>query len=173
MWKYCILCDIISTYTVSIGTHTVAEDTTSLGISTIQYVKCDLLIDSTRVQCSQCTDYHKQLHAYLSRLKHASTATTDRTTPDNHFNYRYLTTPEKCDRLQRLHQLQRSINLSTERVMKHKLTQTIEENSVVVDDYTHSDIKEIMIDSTPHVAKCFPENSFERLFWEQQQKPCK
>ena len=54
--------------------------------------------------------------------------------------------------------------------MKRKLTHILEENSVVLDDGTHHNITEIMIDSTPHIAKCFPKNSFKRLFWEQQRK---
>ena len=79
----------------------------------------------------------------------------DRTSPDSHVNCRYLTPPEKCDRLKRLHQLQGSTRVRTDRV-KHKLTHILEENSVVLDDGTHNDITEIMIDSTPHIAKCFP-----------------
>ena len=156
-------------YTLHIGTHTVAQDTTSFGISTIRHVKCDLLIESTRVRCSQCMIYRKALHAYLSRQKSASSGTMDRTAPNSHVNCRYLTTTEKCDRLKRLHQLQRSTRLRTDRV-KRKLTHILEENSVVLDDDTHNDITEVMIDSTPHIAKCFPKNSFQRLFWEQQQK---
>ena len=105
----------------------------------------------------------------LSRQKCASSGTIDRTAPDSHVNCRYLTTPEKCDRLKRLHQLQRSTRLRTDRV-KRKLTHIIEKNSVSLDDGTHNDIKEIMVDSTPHIANWFPKNSFKHLFWEQQRK---
>ena len=154
---------------LSIGTRIVAEDTTSLGVSTIRHVECDMLVESTQARCSQCTNYRKQLHAYLSRQENAASAMIDRTAPDSHVNYRYLTTQEKHDRLQRLHQLQRSTKLQVER-LKRKLTQTIEENSVVLDDSTHRDLQEIKIENTPRVAGSFPENSFERLFWEQQQK---
>ena len=83
-------------------------------------------------------------------------------------NYRFLSTPEKIDHLQRLHSLQRCMKPQLAR-LERKLGQVIEEKEVVADDNIHHDLQEIMEENTPRIT-AFPKNSFERLFWEQQLK---
>ena len=138
-----------------------------LDFPTIRHSDCELLINKSLTRCPKCSTHRKLLHALLSRQQKGFS--TDKTAPDSHVNYRFLTTPEKVDRLQRLHSAHRKTKLQLDRV-KAKLAQAIEEKGVVTDDATHEDLHTIMKENTVDVTKSFPENSFERLFWEQQQK---
>ena len=148
--------------------HAEAEVSMLLGISTIRHPECDLLIECSQTRCSQCTKFRKKLQTYLSRQ--GSTASmTDSTAPDSHVNFRYLSSPEKVQRLQRLHRLQRSTQLQLEK-LKKKLASVIEKGSVEVDEVTHKDLKEIAVETTPCITEAFEENSFQRLFWDQQVK---
>ncbi len=94
---------------------------------------------------------------------------TSKTAPDSHVNYRYLSTPEKVDRLNRLHSLQRQTQLRLHR-MKAKNEQVAEEKGIEVDEATHNDLSDIMKEPSTTVKDAFPVGSFQKLFWEQQQK---
>ena len=147
------------------GTYVVAEESTSFSMTTIRHTKCDLIIESDyiHVRCTQCSTYRKTLQT----LRQANADKCDRTAPDSRVNYRYLSTPEKHNRLQRLHHLQRCTKLKVER-MRQKLALAIKQGSIEVDESTHSDLQEIVTASTQQVTKEFPENSFQHLFWDQQ-----
>ena len=54
-------------------------------------------------RCQKCTGYRDTLHALASRESRRSTTKSDRTDSSNRTNFRYLTTPEKIDRLEGLH----------------------------------------------------------------------
>ena len=114
-----------------------------------------------------CTNNRKGLHALLSRQDRV--IGMDRTAPDSHVNYRFLPSPEKINRLQRIHTLQRSTKLQVVR-LQNRLAQVIEVNGILAHEDTHRDLQEIMKESTSHVTNAFLDNSFEKLFWEQQQK---
>ena len=68
-------------------------------------------------RCQKCTDYRSTLHALASRE-------CRRTKPDrtSHTNYRYLSTPEKLDRLHDLRRENRLAHMKIER-LRAKLTQ--------------------------------------------------
>lgn len=92
-----------------------------------------------------------------------------RTAPDSHVNYRFLSSPEKTERLRCLHTQQRHMRLSQER-LKAKLNKVIEKKGVAVDDEMHTNLQQIMQEKSSDMAQAFPEDSFGRLFWDQQQK---
>ncbi len=136
-------------------------------MTTIRHVTCSLLVESASTRCTQCSRYCKTLLTFQSKLLHQSSQTTDKTAPDSHVNFRYLSTPDKHDCLQRLHHLQRCTKLKVERI-RQKLALAIKEGSVEVDETTHYDLQEIATSKTQEVTKTFPEDSFQHLFWEQQ-----
>ena len=138
-----------------------AEEMTLSGHATIRHGKCEILIDSSQTQCPKCEAHRKGLHSLLSRIENGGN--TDRSAPNSQENYRFLSTPEKIDRLQHLHSLQRCMKLQLAR-LERKLGQVIEEKGVVADDNIHYDLQEIMEENTPRITEAFPENSFERLF---------
>ena len=112
-------------------------------MSTIRHAKCDVLVQSDLVRCLQCSRYRKTLHTYLLRQESPAQSKSDRTAPDSHVNNRYLSTPEKHDRLQHLHQLLTCTKLQVKRV-KQKLASAIKEGSIEVDELTHRDLQEIV-----------------------------
>ena len=68
-----------------------------------------------------------------------------------------------------MHTLQRQTKLRLDRISA-KITQITEEMGVDVDEATHTDLVDIMEENRGIVSADFPENSFQKLFWEQQQK---
>ena len=59
----------------------------------------DVLVSSgAGTRCLTCLKYRKTLNAMLSRLGSSATV-ADKCHPSSHTNYRFLTTPEKAERL--------------------------------------------------------------------------
>ena len=56
------------------------------------------------------------------------------------------------------------------REAEKKHASVIEKDSAEVDEVTHEDLKEIAIETTPYITDAFEENSFQRLFRDQQVK---
>ena len=73
---------------------------------TICSSSCELLVcEPVMVQrCKRCSEYRKILNVMISRSKKDS----DKSNPCSHTNYRYLNSPEKMQRLRRLHTTARS-----------------------------------------------------------------
>ena len=93
----------------------------------------------------------------------------DRTAPDSHVNYRFLCTPEKDVRLQHMHSELRCTKLQKKR-LKQKLEEAIEKDGVVVDPATHDDLQTIVADNEAELATKYPDNSFQYIFWKQQEE---
>lgn len=133
--------------------------------STVRTSKCDLIV-SRGARCDHCKKYRSVLRAMYSRQQ-KSTPSSERTDISSHTNYRYLTTPEKAKRMTNLRaevvQQKRKISLLEERVKY--LTEVA---GIEVDDDINHDLSDIMDEMTEEVHKKFPENSFERVFWNQQ-----
>ena len=79
--------------------------------STIHCEGCEWLVQphgsSIGSRCVKCSDYRQTLNRMLFRAKDKQDIDLERCEPGIHTNYRYLSTPEKCIRLQRLHQQSR------------------------------------------------------------------
>ena len=134
--------------------------------STIRHKACEVLISGVQ-RCPACEKHRKALHSMLTR--HNSSKPVTSTAPSSHVNYRYLSSSEKNLRLQNMHTLQRQTKLRLDRISA-KITQITEEMGVDVDEATHTDLVDIMEENRGIVSADFPENSFQKLFWEQQQK---
>ena len=154
------------------GKHVVAslESDTGIGFSTIRHRDCELILGEragANSRCEKCKHYRKSLNSMLSRLQQKSTS--DRVKPSSHTNYRFLSSPEKVDRLHRLHQENRMAKQQFER-MKQRIRQLGEQDGILLDEMTHTDLKTIMQENAKEVADSFPAKSIQQLFWEQQQQ---
>ena len=112
-------------------------------------------------------NFRSSLHSLASREK--CRASTTVCTSSSHINYRYLTTPEKNDRLRGMRQENRALQLKINR-LKMKLASVMETTGVILDEETSSDFQQIMAEKDGHIAEQFPKDSFQAIFWEQQKK---
>ena len=147
------------------GTQIIARyDSRLLPSPTIRHCHCSILLDSEAPRCLVCSDYRRVLHAMMSR-----TSTSDKTVTSSHANYRYLTTPEKVDRLRHLHKENRTAKLKIQR-MKEKLSRVITEKGVSLDEETTEDLHQVMVEEEKKVTKSLEPGSFPHIFWEQQKE---
>ena len=71
---------------------------------TIRHVCCELILASEgKDWCPHCTHYRQTLLVLARQTKSLLDKTLERTDPSSHTNYRFLTTAEKSQRLQRIH----------------------------------------------------------------------
>ena len=91
----------------------------------------------------------------------------DRSHPSSHTNYRFLRTPEKASRLQRL-QLSRRQSQQQVTQLKEKVAALVEQRGSTVDTTLHKDLTTIMDQHQPTILETHTPGSFSRIFWEQQ-----
>ena len=127
-----------------------------------------LLPQSDSNQCQQCILYRETLRATVFRHEHEH-CTDDRSAPSSHRNYRYLTTPQKVERLRNLHDKSRALERKVQR-SQERITTLLAKEGVSLDTVTTTDLHTIMEEEHVTVAEQYPENSFERLFWDQQRE---
>ena len=96
-------------------------------------------------------------------------ARDERTHPSSHTPYAVLTTPEKEERLQRLHLESKQIKHQLDRLRK-KVDEECMKSNVVVDEMLDRDIRTLAWEGRGAVVEKYPKNSFQRVFWEQQEK---
>ena len=92
-----------------------------------------------------------------------------RTHLSSHATYTCLHTPEKDELMRRLHQEGKIEKFRITRLVK-KLTDLVEEDGIHLDDELDRDIKMMMDETTKQINTNYPANSFQQLFWQQQQK---
>ena len=152
-----------------VGTNTVAAlDEARTGSLSIYHVECDIFIASSEEssRCKSCKKYRKTLSTMLSRrLK------DQKTHPSSHTTYANLSTSEKDERLRNVQQENKKANLCVAR-LKQKISDVTSQGGVVLDDEIHNDIKAMMDVTTNQVHSSYPEGSFQRIFWDQQQTAC-
>ena len=100
--------------------------------NTIRCTECEVLVPraNTQSRCIRCNNYRRNLVVLLSRCLQAKQV--DGSDPQSHKNYRYLSTPEKDKRLQRLHQQHRMDRKKLAR-LQATLERAIEQRGVTVD----------------------------------------
>ena len=164
----CILCRyIVRTCNVDLfsGTETVAVlDSTRTGTQSVYHASCEILIRVNTKRCDKCKKYRNVLSAMVSRPRK-----DDRTNPSSHTTYVNLSTPEKNQRLSLLHQENRKAKQQIRR-LNQKLEAITVQQGVNLSDELHNDIKQIASTNTQEIYSRYPENSFQRLFWDQQTK---
>ena len=138
---------------------------------TVRHENCEFFVSQKSKslgvvkRCARCNEHRRTMNRMLLRIE----SSHDRCHPQSHTNYRFLSTPEKNKRLQQLHQQSR-INQQRAQRLKVCLERATELRGTVVDEDLHSDLKQIMEESSPFIAKSYPQDSFARNFWESQQR---
>ena len=87
-------------------------------------------------------------------------------------NYCHLTTPEKQERLSRLHNAARAAQRRISR-LEARLEKAVSVAGEAVDDETHKDLHKIVSEEEASIHETFPPDSFGRIFWDQQSKALK
>ena len=141
----------------------------TLDSPTIRHKDCELLLHEGAVRCQACQDQRKLLHALYTRMSKCTTQKDGRTLPDSHVNYRHLSTPEKQERLSKLHDATRVARRHAKR-LEERLKKAIDDFGEEVDGKLHDDLCSIMLQNDSIIRERFPPESFCRLFWEQQKK---
>ena len=136
--------------------------------STIRHIDCEVLLPSCipARSCSLCTNYRKSLNAMLSRHHQQFKSTNTNTNINSHTNYRYLLSDDKTIRLRALYNALQASKRQTQH-----LKDTIDANkSIAISREIHDSFFETMECYNKEVCKHYPEDSFPRLFWQQQMK---
>ena len=141
-------------------------DSMRTGTLSIYHVNCEVLLEaSTDAKlCLACKKHRRSLSSMVCRSQK-----DDRTHPSSHTTYANLRTPEKNERLSRLHQENRKTKLRIAR-LEQKIKLAANTDGVNLDASLYDDIKTIATENTKEVYSSFSEGTFQRLFWEQQQK---
>ena len=130
--------------------------------NTIRHVNCQYLLKSVSSgnRCNSCVTFRNNtLRRELNRMKEReSDETRDPASPSSHTNYRFLTTPERNERMQRLHKVVRAKTKSLE-AMRKGISRILQNNSMKMDSDTHNDLLSIMRSYTAAVNKKFGEES--------------
>lgn len=150
-----------------IGANTVAViDSKRTGRPSVYHVACEVLVPSTREsrRCSSCSRHRNSLRAILFR-----SSKDDRTHPSSHTNYAALNTPEKDERLHRLHVEAKNTRQKLER-LRDKISLDAARASPSVDEALDGDLWSIISENDTEVQESYPEGSFQRVFWDQQKK---
>lgn len=134
------------------------------GYPSVYHIECEFFVTEETERCSACTKHRKSLRAMASR-----SARGERTHPSSHTQYSALSTPEKDERLRRLHLETKRSKRSLSR-LREKLELMSSRSFLVVDETLDSDIRSMVQESRETVKATYPEDSFQRIFWEQQEK---
>jgi len=136
---------------------------------TIRHKNCEVVLLENSMRCDVCKGQRKLLHAVYSRMSRRAKQKESRTAVTSHVNYCHLSTPEKQERLSKLHDAGRVARQRIRR-LEERLKRAIEKSGEVVDKGTHEGLCSIVSDSDASISENFPPESFGRLFWEQQKK---
>lgn len=131
---------------------------------TVRTADCELICPSTK--CESCKSYRANLRSIYNRWSKQRGFNGSDTS--SHTNDRYLNTPEKRAKMDGLRK--RAHNAEEEvRRLKDKV-RTLQEQGEAVDNDLNSDLLGIMEENADKIRKAYPENSFMRLFWDEQLK---
>ena len=143
-------------------------DSRPLPQPTIRHRECALLLtkdDPTR--CQQCLSYRETLR--IMAFRHNQEQIQSKFVPSSHVNYRYLTSPQKKERLRRLHDHSRSLQKKLSR-RQERIAALVAKEGVHLDTETTNDLHLITEEENSFVVKSYPENSFQRIFWNHQRE---
>lgn len=130
--------------------------------STIRTAKCEIL--SKTDKCSVCTRYRASLRSMYHRWnKHTPAGPSSVYT-----NERYLNTPEKSAKIDKLRTRARKAE-QTVRSLTNKI-QKLRGQGERLDANFQSDLISIMHDNAQKVKDAYPDGSFAKLFWDEQLK---
>lgn len=126
-------------------------------------------LQSQAKMCSQCMLFREnvlrgRLHRHLKELN----SEVQSTSTVSHTNFRYLTTPEKYERMKNMasviHSKDKQITY-----LKQRIEKVLQRDGICVDHETHSDLVSMMGKYSKTVENDNP-NPFMKIFWDQQLK---
>ena len=130
---------------------------------TVRYKSCEMVTNG--VKCGQCVQYRDSLRKSFHRWeKKKKSSPSRRTSTSSCTNFALLNTPEKLQRYKKL----KSRLVSTERKLKDAMEKLTLQHGVILEPQMNDDLTTIMEEMSEDVEKMNPEQSFRRLFWEQQ-----
>lgn len=148
-----------------IGSNIVAViDSKRTGRPSVYHVACEVLMPPTKEsrRCSSCSNHRSSLRAISFR-----SSKDDRTHPSSHTNYAALKTPQKDERLHRLHLEVKKARQKLER-LRVKISLDAARASPNVDEALDNDLRLTISENDKDVKESYREGSFQRVFWDQQ-----
>ena len=130
---------------------------------TVRTSSCEVI--STSEKCTACKAYRSTLRAMYHRWCKRSTCELSDTS--SHSNERYLNTLEKKAKMSKLRVRARAAEKKVDQ-LRSRIRELTEQRGEVVDKQLHGDLLEIMSENTEQIKKAYPEESFARLFWDEQ-----
>ena len=133
------------------------------------HVNCEKLLPPTTqpTRCSSCSKHCNSLRAILCRSKKGTKE--NRTHPSSRTNYAALDTPEKEEHLHRLHMEVKNTRQKLDR-LRETISQDAASASVNIDQELDQDIRLTIAENDYNVTQEHAEDTFQRVFWEQQKK---
>lgn len=131
---------------------------------TVRTADCELICPSAK--CESCKAYRANLRSIYNRW--SKQRGFDGSDTSSHTNDRYLNTPEKKAKMDSLRKRAHNAEEEVKR-LKDKV-RTLLQQGENVDNELHSDLVNIMKENADEIRKVYPENSFSRLFWDEQLK---
>ncbi len=138
----------------------------STPIPTIRKVDCDIICKGVN-SCAACKSFRSTLRSALCRQK--SSVQDVHTAASSHTKYATLTSEEKTSRMRQLHQSLISSKKHTQQ-LQLKVVQLIENHSVSLQEEDEADLSSIVAEVDKVVEEKYPEESPQRIFWDQQKK---
>lgn len=128
-------------------------------------------IPTTR--CAKCTLYRKSLRTFYSRHQQQQPHVEEApTTPSSHVNFRFLSPEQLRMRLRNVSAQKRTTAQALSR-LRAKIQKSLQVCGVDVTESLHQDITTIMHECSTKALSDHPEESFARVFWQQQMQAAK
>ena len=139
------------------------------GVASIFHAQSEVLVSRSTAskRCAACTRHRKSLASLASRA--TNRLSDDRTHPSSHTRYSVLTSPEKDERLHRLHSEARKSKQQFEH-LRQRVVSLIDKGNVTVDDELDDDLQKMVSEHESEIKTTYPEGSFQRVFWDEQVK---
>ena len=129
-------------------------DTQAIPQPTVRHNRCTMLLsEEDPSRCQQCSVYRRTLHVLVHRRSQEQPQHLS--TPSSHANYRYLSTPQKVDRLRQLHHGSRCLQKQLRR-REDSIAALIAKEGVTLDVETSQDIGTIMTEENANIASKYP-----------------
>ncbi len=131
---------------------------------TVRVSTCAVLADGNR--CALCVSYRDSLRSMYHRwVKQKSLSPSKRQSTNSKTNLRWLSIPERSKRYSCLQTRAKEIKR-----LKEKINLIMEKNRVTLDQALDSDFKAITNEMSKKVYEEHAEDSFKRVFWDEQLK---
>ena len=135
---------------------------------TVRSSSCELITHG--IKCSSCIAYRDPLRVLYNRwTKQKNRSPSKQTDSCSRTPFSSLSTPERRERFSNLKSRMKAAERKLKR-LREKIKEATERNGVSLDGDLHHDLEQIMEEKHDQITEQYGENSFQRLFWEEQRK---